>query len=80
MLMVSGPDETGLPAKTKAGMTRTRDGVTTPPVTALSNGEHRYITATRGDTITVTVTPAEGMAIDSILLTPLGIDLPPSGA
>lgn len=77
VLMVSGPDETGLPARTKAEMTRTRDGVTTPPVTALSNGEHRYLTATRGDRITVTVTPAEGMAIDSILLTPLGIDLPP---
>lgn len=33
---------------------------------------HGYVTAHDGDTITVTVTPADGYSIESILMTPLG--------
>lgn len=42
-----------------------------------TNGSHGYITATKDETVTVTVTPAEGYAIASILMSPLGIELTP---
>lgn len=36
--------------------------------------DHGYITATKGELITITVRPAEGYTIDSVLMTPLGIE------
>lgn len=45
--------------------------------TVQANGDHGRITAQRKETVTVTVTPMDGYAIDYILMTPLGIPVTP---
>ena len=42
-------------------------------VVANTDPDHGYVVATKGNTITVTVNPAAGYAINSVLMTPLGI-------
>ena len=60
-----------------ATIERTRAGITTSSMsdTVTANDAaktHGYVTAHDGDTITVTVTPANGFTIESVLMTPLG--------
>ena len=52
----------------------------TATVTANTPPDHVYVTATDTDVITVTVHPATGYVIDSILMTPLGVAVPQGGA
>lgn len=69
-LMLKSPDgDTG----SSAAIWTTADN----RATVKANGDHGRIIAKRKDTVTVTVIPAEGYAIDYILMTPLGVPITP---
>ena len=60
---------TRTPLRTDLGETAVPSDTVTANDTVKTHG---YVTATDGDTITVSVTPAPGYSIESILMTPLG--------
>jgi len=79
VLMLESPsaDTTSTATITNDNARPTQIGTAT--VTANTLPDHGYVTATDGDTITVTVHPATGYVIDSILMTPLGIAVEQGG-
>lgn len=70
VLMVDSP---AADKKSFATMTTSGDAGQKATVVANTDPDHGYIVATKGDTITVVVTPDVGYTVDSILMTPLGV-------
>lgn len=80
VLMLDSPntDTTSTATITNENARPTQIGTATVTANTPPDG-HGYVTATDKDTITITVHPATGYVIDSVLMTPLGIAVEQGG-
>lgn len=80
VLMLDSPSGDTASTATITNENATTTQIPTATVTANTPPDHGFVTAKDGNTIKVTVNPATGYVIDSVLMTPLGIAVEQGGS
>lgn len=79
VLMLDSDTDDTVSTATISRLARTGETVGASATVTANVDDHGYITATKSETITVSVKPASGYVLDYILMTPLGIEASQGG-